>query len=84
MDLQNEILRTETGKQLSEYQLNLLKKHGIESFSDFYEKDEDKLKELLSIRIETLRDLKSEVALLTNPFNEESLPDINYGTGLEE
>lgn len=84
MDLKNEILQTETGKQLSEYQLNLLKKNGIETFSDFYEEDEDKLKELLAIRIETLRELKSEMALLTNPFNEESILDINYGTGLEE
>ncbi|EDV37982.2 uncharacterized protein Dana_GF13728 [Drosophila ananassae] len=84
MDLKNEILQTETGKQLSEYQLNLLKKNGIETISDFYEEDEDKLKELLAIRIETLRELKSEMALLTNPFNEESILDINYGTGLEE
>ncbi|KAH8319681.1 hypothetical protein KR074_003520 [Drosophila pseudoananassae] len=84
MDLKNEILRTKTGKQLSEYQLNLLSKNGIETLGEFYEEDEEKLKELLAIKKETLRELKSEMALLTNPFNEEPIPDINYGTGLEE
>ncbi|XP_017044788.2 DNA repair protein RAD51 homolog 4 [Drosophila ficusphila] len=84
MDLQVMILRTATGKQLSEYQLNLLSKNNIKSILHFYEADEKKLHELLDINVEAVRELKKELSLLSNDEDEENTPFMEYGTGIEE
>ncbi|KAH8401425.1 hypothetical protein KR009_005363 [Drosophila setifemur] len=84
MDLNNLILRTNTGKQLSEYQFNLLSKNSIGTRFEFFEADDKKLHELLAINVESVRELKKELALLPKQYAEETLPDLDYGTGMEE
>ncbi|KAH8258451.1 hypothetical protein KR038_011598 [Drosophila bunnanda] len=85
MDLRNMILQTSTGKQLSEYQLNLLNKNNIETMIDFHEASEKKLHELLAIRLESVLDLKKELAhLWLKESQVESPPEVEYGTGIEE
>ncbi|KAH8253402.1 hypothetical protein KR032_005331 [Drosophila birchii] len=85
MDLRNMILQTSTGKQLSEYQLNLLSKNNIETMIDFHEATEKKLHELLAIRLESVLELKKELALLwLRESQVESSHEVEYGTGMEE
>ncbi|XP_016971232.2 DNA repair protein RAD51 homolog 4 [Drosophila rhopaloa] len=84
MDLQLKVLQTPTGKQLSEYQLNLLTKNKIGSVLDFYEADEEKLRDMLAIKVESVRDLKKELSLLPNDSVEDTTPEVEYGTGMEE
>ncbi|KAH8355710.1 hypothetical protein KR200_010265 [Drosophila serrata] len=85
MDLRNMILQTSTGKELSEYQLNLLVKNNIETLIDFHEANERKLHELLAIRVESVLELKKElVRLWLRDSQVESPPEVEYGTGMEE
>ncbi|KAH8285451.1 hypothetical protein KR054_009493 [Drosophila jambulina] len=85
MDLRYMILQTPTGKQLSEYQLNLLNKNNIETLIDFHEAPEKKLHELLAIKVESVLELKKELAVLwLKEAQVESPPEVEYGTGMEE
>ncbi|KAH8300669.1 hypothetical protein KR018_006210 [Drosophila ironensis] len=85
MDLKNAFLQTSAGQELSEYQLKLLQRNGIESLSDFFETDEQKLHELLAISLESVKELKKQlVVLMASNCAEPHVPDINYGTGMEE
>ncbi|XP_017066191.1 DNA repair protein RAD51 homolog 3 [Drosophila eugracilis] len=84
MDLQFQLLKTSTGKLLSVYQLNLLRKNNLNSVNDFYEADERKIHELLDIHIQSVRELKRELALLPKVSEEKIIPESDYGTGIEE
>jgi len=84
MDLRPMILQTCTGRLLSEYQLNLLRKNNICSLIDFYDADEKKLHELWAINIQSVRELKKELSLLPKGSVDEGTPDFNYDTGIEE
>ncbi|KAI8038646.1 DNA repair protein RAD51 homolog 4 [Drosophila gunungcola] len=84
MQLQLKILRTPSGKLLSEYQLNLLSKNNINSVLEFHEADEKKLHQMLDISVESVRDLKKELSQLPKDSGEDGAPDLEYGTGMEE
>ncbi|XP_043661267.1 DNA repair protein RAD51 homolog 4 [Drosophila teissieri] len=83
MDLKLMILQTCTGKLLSEYQLNLLRKNNIGSLIDFYDADETKLHELWAINIQSVRELKKELSLLPKCSANAGTPDLKYKTGIE-
>ncbi|KAH8314413.1 hypothetical protein KR059_005858 [Drosophila kikkawai] len=85
MDFRNMISQTPTGKQLSEYQLNLLSKNNIETLFDFHETTEKKLHELLAIPKESVLELKKELAdLWLRQSQADGPPEVEYGTGMEE
>ncbi|XP_017029281.1 uncharacterized protein [Drosophila kikkawai] len=85
MDFRNMISQTPTGKQLSEYQLNLLSKNNIETLFDFHETAEKKLHELLAIPMESVLEIKKELAELSLRQSQvEGTPEVEYGTGIEK
>ncbi|XP_022220232.2 DNA repair protein RAD51 homolog 4 [Drosophila obscura] len=86
MDLRKKILQTSTGKQLSEYQLNLLTKNNIETELDFYNAKDQKLHKLLAIKLESVLELKKQLAQqawVSDTFLE-TVDEWDFGTGIEE
>ncbi|XP_001361627.4 DNA repair protein RAD51 homolog 4 [Drosophila pseudoobscura] len=87
MDLKNKILQTPTGKKLlSEYQLNLLTKNNIETVLDFHDAENQKLHNLLAIKLESVLEIKKELDML--PWQSETfvetVNELDFGTGIEE
>ncbi|SPP75621.1 blast:DNA repair protein RAD51 homolog 4 [Drosophila guanche] len=86
MDLKK-ILQTSTGKELlSEYQLNLLTKHNIETMLDFHNAEDQQLHKLLAIKLESVVKIKNELALLHRDSERlvETVYESDFGTGIEE
>ncbi|XP_068144364.1 DNA repair protein RAD51 homolog 4 [Drosophila tropicalis] len=94
MDLKNFLKQTSRGKELTEYQFNLLAKNDIETVQEFLKADLPKLQVLLDIKKpHSVYDIKVELIDLLGRekkctfatlYEEEKQNNLDHGTGIEE
>ncbi|EDW85960.2 uncharacterized protein Dwil_GK19225 [Drosophila willistoni] len=94
MDLRNFLKQTLRGKELTEYQYNLLAKNDIETVQEFLKADLPKLQILLDIKKpHSVYDIKVELIDLLGKekkctfatlYEEEKQNNLDHGTGIEE